>query len=391
MKKRVIFNDLLKYLDHKNALIIIGLRQVGKTTIMKQLYREVENPKLWFDFDNPLHTLYFEGKDYDNIFSILKNEAGNGNERLFIFIDEIQNFPEITRIIKYHIDHYNVKYVVTGSSNYYLKNLFPESLSGRKFLFNLHPLSFNEFLYFKGLIPSIENNVKIFLPDVSFLQYSKFKGAFDEYLQFGGFPEIALTDDYQTKQMVLNNIFTSFFEKDIRIVSDIKDIRELRDLILLLVPRVGNIIDVTKLSSALGISRPKVYNYLELLTGLFFIKLIPKFSKSFDRSVAGGKKVYFSDTGILNVLGKVNEGQLFENAVANQLSMYGSLSYYNVRNTSEIDFILDDELAFEVKIKSSERDLEKLKKLAEKIGIPDHFLISKEFSNTKKTLYPGFI
>ncbi|MFA5806374.1 MAG: AAA family ATPase, partial [Melioribacteraceae bacterium] len=119
MKKRYLFNDLSKYLEHKNALIITGMRQVGKTTLMKQLYEQVNEPKLWYDFENPLDLLHFENINYDAVYEVLRNEAGAGNGRLYVFIDEIQNFPDITKIIKYHIDKYNVKFVVTGSSNYY--------------------------------------------------------------------------------------------------------------------------------------------------------------------------------------------------------------------------------------------------------------------------------
>ena len=118
---------------------------------------------------------------------------------------------------------------------------------------------------------------------------------------------MVITKDNEMKKAVLKNIFASFFEKDIKILADIKDVRELRDLLLLLVPRTGNILDITKLASELGVNRVKIYNYLEFLEGVFFLQLIPKFSKSIDRSIAGGKKVYFSDTGILNIIGKVNE------------------------------------------------------------------------------------
>ncbi|MDP2365714.1 MAG: ATP-binding protein, partial [Ignavibacteria bacterium] len=315
MKKRYLFNDLLKYIDHKNALIITGMRQVGKTTLMKQLYELVKGPKLWYDFENPLELLHFENINYDAVYEVLKNEAGAGKERLYVFIDEIQNYPGITKIIKYHIDKYNVKYVVTGSSNYYLKNLFPESLSGRKFLFVLQPLSFSEYLYFID-----KTNVEIQSKELNFkssyglLDYKKYETDYQVYLEYGSFPEVVTTSDSVTKKLILKNIFTSFFEKDIKILSDIKDVRELRDLILMLVPRTGNILDVTKLSNELGVNRVKIYNYLELLQGVFFIKLIPKYSKSIDRTVAGGRKVYFSDTGLLNTIGKVNDGQLFENA-----------------------------------------------------------------------------
>jgi len=144
MKKRALFSDLVKYLDNKEALVITGMRQVGKTTLMRQIYDFIEDkPKLWFDFENPLEVKLFEDIDYNTIYKRVEGMAAkNKNQRLTVFIDEIQIFPEITKVIKYLIDHYRVKFIVTGSSNYYLKNLFPESLSGRKFLFQLDPLKF---------------------------------------------------------------------------------------------------------------------------------------------------------------------------------------------------------------------------------------------------------
>lgn len=392
MKKRYIFYDLLKYLNHKNALVITGMRQVGKTTLMRQLFEEVNGPKLWYDFENPLDMLHFENINYDAVHEILRRESGNSEQRLFVFIDEIQNFPDVTKIIKYHIDKYNVKYIVTGSSNYYLKNLFPESLSGRKFLFVLQPLSFSEYLFFNDKIEKIARSDKIRIePGYSLLDYKKFEADYQMYLEYGGFPEVTVTSDINTKKMILKNIFASFFEKDIKVLSDIKDIRELRDLILLLVPRTGNILDVTKLSNELSVNRVKIYNYLELLQGVFFIKLIPKFSKSIDRTIAGGRKVYFSDTGLLNIIGKVNDGQLFENAVANQLGNYGELSFYNKRNTAEIDFILNKEIAFEVKLKSALSDLKKLEKNSIDLNLSSYYLVSKIFSETENTLFPMFI
>lgn len=392
MKKRYLFDDLLKYLDHKNALVITGMRQVGKTTIMKQLFEKVSGPKLWFDFENPLDLLHFENINYDGIYETLKQEAGSDKDRLYVFIDEIQNFPDITKIIKYLIDKYNVKFIVTGSSNYYLKNLFPESLSGRKFIFILQPINFNEYLFFNDKITKRESNKNLDLKSsYSLLDFKKYETDYQAYLEYGGFPEVVTTTDNATKKLILKNIFASFFEKDIKVLSDVKDIRELRDLILMLVPRTGNIIDITKLSNQLGINRVKIYYYLELLQGTFFIKLIPKFSKSIDRTVAGGRKVYFADTGLLNIIGKVNDGQLFENAVANQLNFYGDLFYYNKRSISEIDFILNKEIAFEVKLKSSSADLKKLEKNASEIGVKKYYLVSKNFSETDKTIFPMYL
>jgi uncharacterized protein len=395
MLKRILYYEILPQIDHKNALIICGMRQVGKTSLMRLLFNETNAPKLWFDFDNPLDQMIFEAIDYNQIFNDLKKLVSlKEGERLFVFIDEIQNYPDITKVIKYLIDHYKVKFIVTGSSNYNLRNLFPESLTGRKFLYTLNPLSFSEFLYFQGKEDEksiSELKLKSLFERHSLTEYEKRRGYYSEYIEYGGFPEVSLTPDINTKQLVLRNIFASFFEKDIRIFTELKDIRELRDLILLLAPRNGNMIDISKIASELGISRVKVYGYLEYLQGIFFLKLVSKHTGSIDKSVAGGKKIYFSDTGILNLIAKVTEGQLFETAVCNQLASWGSLSFYNKRNIAEIDFILNNETAFEVKITAVKSDLEKLKKLSGTLPINDFYLISKKYSDMGKVIFPQFI
>ncbi|NOY38659.1 MAG: ATP-binding protein [Chlorobi bacterium] len=382
MKKRLLYYTIIKQLEHKNALVITGMRQVGKTTLMKQIFSEIDELKIWYDLENPLDQLVFEEKDFNVIYNRLIREAnGEKGKRLFVFIDEIQNYPEITRIMKYLIDYYGVKFLVTGSSNFYLRNLFPESLSGRKFLYILLPMDFREILYFQNKIsleyvsqPRQLNKIKN-----NQIDHEKRIEDYRSFLEFGGFPEVVTTEDNETKKLILKNIFTSFFEKDLQLLSDIRNVRELRDLILLLVPRTGNILDISKIAAELGVQRTKIYNYMEFLTGIFLIALIPRFSQSIDRSVAGGRKVYFADTGLLNLIGKVNEGQLFENAVANQLKHYGELQYYNKRNTAEIDFILNKETAVEVKLNGTVRDLEKLKYLSEKIGLKKQYLISRRF------------
>jgi len=394
MIKRELFYTIKPQLYHKNAIVITGMRQVGKTTLMRQLYNDFEGKRLWFDLDNPLDQMVFENIDYNAIYNDLNRMSDIKNdERLLVCIDEIQNLPEIIKIIKYLIDHYGVKFIVTGSSNYYLRNLFPESLSGRKFLYILPVLSYREFLLFNGQIQDIQPAPTLdeALQPKSRVNILKTKELYSDYLEFGGFPEVALTTDRETKRQILKNIFASFFEKDIKVFTELKDVRELRNLILLLAARNGNLVDVTKLASELEINRVKIYNYLEFLEGIFFLKMIPKYSKSIDRSVVGGKKIYFSDTGILNLVAKVTDGQLLETAVANQLSIYGELSFYNKRNKSEIDFILNKEIAFEVKQKVLESDSRKLLSLAKEIGIEKNYLISNTVSDTEGIIYPWFL
>lgn len=394
MYKRALFFSILPQLKHKNAIVITGMRQVGKTSLMRQLSETWEGHQVWFDFDNPLDTLLFENIDYRAIYEDLRRQAGaKKGGRFLVCIDEIQNFPEITRIIKFLIDHYGLKFILTGSSNYYLRNLFPESLSGRKFLYILHPLSYREYLYFRDQIREGEIQPD---PAEAFGTHSEAalhrrSQLYAEYQEYGGFPEVVCTEETDVKKLILKNIFSSFFEKDIKIFSELKDVRELRDLILLLGPRNGNSLDVTRLSSELGVNRVKIYSYLEFLEGIFFLRLVPKYTRSVDRSVAGGKKVFFADTGLLNLVTRTSPGQLLETTVANQLQHYGEVSYYNKRNKSEVDFILNGNFALEVKQKAIEADILKLKKLSAELKIPEFRVISNTIVSSEHVIFPWFL
>jgi uncharacterized protein len=394
MKKRFLYYELIKQLEHKNALVITGMRQVGKTTLMRQVFEETDGPKLWFDFDNPLDLILFENPDYHAIYRSLSDLSGNKNKRLFIFIDELQNYPEATKVIKFLIDYYGVKFIVSGSSSYYLRNLFPESLSGRKFLYLMNPLSFQELLYFRDKIElekALSKEINDKLIPKGLFDYKQYEYEYLDFMRYGAMPEVVLTESVETRILVLKNIFRSFFEKDIRILSDFKDISEVRDLIRLLVQRVGSMLDISRISVEMGIERKKIYSYLEFLQGVFFIRLLPRFSKSIDRSIAGGKKIYFTDTGLLGIIGQINDGQLFENAVMNQLANYGELSFYNQRSVSEIDAILDNKLAFEIKLTGTPSDTRHLASLCSKLHIEKFNVISLNYKEDGNLIYPMFI
>jgi predicted AAA+ superfamily ATPase len=199
MKQRLLFYEIVELIEHKNAIVVAGMRQVGKTTLLKQVFAHIgAKPKLWFDFDNPLDQKIFEDIEYRNIYARLREmvaipEGG----RLNVFIDEIQNFPEITKVIKYLIDHFGVKFFVTGSSNFYLKNIFPESLSGRKFLYDLPPLTFGEYLYFHDKLDlgaaRASRDPALFHGGQTIAQFKAREVEYAQYLRYGGFPEVVLS------------------------------------------------------------------------------------------------------------------------------------------------------------------------------------------------------
>ncbi|MCD4736981.1 MAG: DUF4143 domain-containing protein, partial [Bacteroidales bacterium] len=221
----------------------------------------------------------------------------------------------------------------------------------------------------------------------NYFAYEKFKNDYDEFLAFGGFPQVVLEEDKNHKTNMLKDIFNAYFERDVKTLADFKQINILRDLILLLFQRVGSKLDFTKLASALNISRPTVYSYIAFLEQTYFFSFIAPWSKSVDREVSGTKKVYACDTGFVNLFAKVDEGNLLENAVYNCVRHFGKVNYYQKRSGGEIDFILPElSVALEVKRKADQRDVHKLKVLSAKLGYKESYVVSKDFVDFENTI-----
>ncbi len=385
---RKIQKDLKNQLKFREIVVLTGMRRVGKTTLMRWLFDQVQSHnKVFLDLENLIDQKVFDEIDFNNIWHNLKPYGISSKTKSYIFVDEIQLMPQAIKAIKYLYDHYDVKFFITGSSSFYLKNLFPESLAGRKVVFELFPLTFQEFLTFKEVpkpeIKNLERKVK----EKNFVNYEKYKKFYDEYLQFGGFPQVVLQDDIQQKEYYLNDIFNSYFEKDVKTLADFRSINTLREFILILMQRTGSKLDISKLASELKISRPTVYSYLNFLSSTYFLHLVPPYSKSIDREVSSAKKVYFCDTGLLNWLTRLSDGALFENAIFNQIKTYGGIKYYQKRSGAEIDFVIPEQsLAFEVKITATERDLKKLERLSSELNFKKYFIISKNYTELPHTI-----
>jgi len=380
---RNILNYIEPQLNTREIIVITGMRRVGKTTLLQMIYDKIESKnKTFLDIDNILEQRVFEEIDFNNIWANLKAFGITNKEKAFIFLDEIQAKPEIVKAIKYLYDHYDVKFILTGSSSFYLKNYFPESLSGRKVIFELYPLSFEEFLVFKGVRKEVHKSFKDKNKNKNYISFQRFEKLYQEYLKFGGFPQVVLAEQESQKKIHLKDIFTSYFEMDVRRMADFRLINAFRDMLLLLLQRVGSKLEISKLASEIGISRDTVYSYLSFLEGTYFIFSLPPFSRNVDREVSGTKKVYFCDNGIINLFGKVSDGSMLENAVFHNIRKYGKIHYYQKRSGGEIDFILPEKkTALEVKLRGSEKDYKKLKKLSESLALEECYIISQNYSS----------
>ncbi len=384
MIKRKLWQELEKYLDNKQALVITGPRRVGKTTTLKWLLEQTKSKnQVFFDIENLGDRKIFEVTDYNDVIQSLRTRGLDTDSKMFIAIDEIQFLPNITSVIKYLYDHYDIKFYLSGSSSYYLKNHFTESMAGRKFLFELMPLSFQEFLDFRG--------AKYILPDIDFANPAKFPDAlyaelenyYNEYIQYGGFPSVVLEPQPEKKLRLLDEFFSTYVNQDVVTWMDFSLTGDLRRLISLLAARVGNRLNTMELSEVSGLTRIKVTTWIEFLEQTYLIRTLPVESTSEDVKVRNLKKLYFIDAGIANINADLSSGQKFENVLAAQLSSYGKLSYYD-NGRQEVDFILDQDgskTAFEAKEAPTEADLSTLRFVAnEKLKIDKYAMIGKQKS-----------
>ena len=384
--ERNIYKEIESYFDSPEAVVVTGMRRTGKTTLLKSIYEKITSGnKLFIDLENTLNRKYFEEEDYERIRLNFEVLGLNFKKKAYLFLDEIQFVKNLPSVAKYLYDHYHTKFFLTGSSSFYLKNLFSESLAGRKYIFELFPLNFGEFLRLKGeriVIPPASTEIsKPIFQTLDRLYY--------EYVRFGGFPGVVVKEGFEEKKRALDDIFSSYFQLEVVQLSDFRKTSAVRDLMLLLMQRVGSKLDIQKLASELGVSRPTVYEYLAFLEGTYFFYLIKPYSKSRDVEVRGAEKVYICDSGLLNNTAQVSEGALFENNIFQILRARGELCYYQKDKRKEVDFILNKKEAYEVKLRASLQELNVLQKTSEILGIKKFSMVSRYFASLPNVSY-GF-
>jgi len=374
--QRNIFPALLDHLSKKQITVLTGTRRTGKTTLLKALMeRSVINQKIYFDLERIDNREFFSEKNYENIAYALTQRGFRLDEPLLIAIDEIQMASNLPSVVKYLYDTYSFKFILTGSSAYYLKNTFSESLAGRKKLFEIYPLTFGEVLTFNSVsyAPMTDWQELRFME----AEYQRLKTYYESYIRFGGFPEVVLAESEADKKDLISDILSSYINYDIAILADIRKSADIYKLVKLLSIRIGTRLDISKLTSFTQLSRPTVENYLALLEQSYLIKTIPVLAKSPDREIVKARKVYFTDNGIANFAAELSSGAQFENAVFNQLHPHADIAYYQQKNGREIDFIVNHQQAIEVKETATESDLKNVVDLAQKLDITESYVVGR--------------
>ncbi len=376
MYYRKIFPAIESHLSKKQVTVITGLRRVGKSTALKYLIDKspLEN-KIYLDLERIENQNIFSQQSYKDIERSIELLGFDFNQQGIIGLDEIQLSKNSSSVIKAIYDTYGTKFIVTGSSSFYLKNHFSESLAGRKRIFEMYPLDFEEFLIFKNVdVKKIQKEkFALFLPTY----YDLYKIYYEEYIKYGGFPEVVLAEDIDDKTAYLKDILNSHIELDVKLLGDLSTSDILYKLILLLANRVASKIDYSKIGLLLGINRHKVKEYLLLLEHTYLIKTIAPFTKGIDKEITKQHKIYFTDNGLLQICGQSSSGVVFENIIANQLSNLGEVNFYEKSSGTEIDFILDKKIAIEVKEGPASFDVKELSKRAKPLELEKNLIIGR--------------
>ena len=370
--RRVTENILIRLLKDERLVVLLGARQVGKTSIMHLLMDKLLNAKrvernrvFYFDLED-MSLLEIVNKGIDEFIAFLEANGANLKEGCFVFLDEIQYMENPSNFLKLLVDHHKeIKAVVSGSSSFAIRSKFKDSLAGRKIVFNIHPLDFGEFLEFRG-----RKELADFCNTANWEKARFFKGDFsrffEEYVVFGGLPKVSLLQSREEKIIYLKDVVSSYIKKDIKDLFRIDNPYAFNKLLKLLAALAAKALNFSSLASICGISRRTLERYLFILESAFVIKLISPFYTNRVKEVAKMPKLYFTDTGIRNVvMGDLNalgargdSGQLVENCVFLMLLMgkepLDEIYYWRTKAGAEMDFVLRGETlrAYEVKYRS---------------------------------------
>ncbi len=383
MRKRKLYNEVKRHVAEKEYTVITGARQTGKTTLLMQLQEDLlsENKNVrYISLEDP-DILSGLNDHPENIFNYL---TLNGKDKTYLLLDEIQYLDNPSNFLKFLFDKYasRLKIVATGSSAFYIDRKFKDSLAGRKRLFTLYTLDFDEFLEFKTESTSLTEELIEIRKNEKYqsLKRRELSILFSEYLTFGGYPAVVLSNTPEKKKLLLKDLVHSYLQKDI-LESRVRDEKNFYSLLILLASQAGNILNMNELSNTLGISVTAVENYIYILQKSFHVHLIRPFHTNIRKELTKMPKIYFNDIGFRNTIlnsyqsieTRLDKGALIENYAFIRLRQKVGqeyLKFWRTTGGNEIDFIINvpgksKKEAIEIKFNSTSFNKKKYKKFLE--------------------------
>ena len=366
---------ILKHIPKKEFTILMGARQIGKSTLLKQLYEDLSQKR---------EVVYFLNLDRKDVLEELNQNPENlfkfcplqQDKKIIVFIDEIQYLDNATSFLKLLFDEYSdkLKIVATGSSAFYIDKQFNDSLVGRKKIFQMGTLDFEEFLMFKGRNDLVEEllRLKAKQKTKSVLE-NLLWGYMDEFMNYGGYPAVVLEDNLDDKMELLKEIRDSYIKRDV-LESGVSDEGKFYRMLMLLASQSGGLLNVNEISNTLKITNATVENYLYILQKCFHITLVKPFYNNIRKELTKMPKVYINDLGLRNVLinyfspieQRADKGEVLENLAFRLLSDrydQDQIKYWRTADGNEVDFVIETSYlkGFAVEVKFSEQQLKQSK------------------------------
>lgn len=272
---RAIYNDLLKNIGVKPITILFGARQVGKTTLLKELMKEFAKP-LYLAGDDPKTATLLEGKSAAELVALLSSYD-------LVVIDEAQKIQDTGTVLKLIADNVpNAKVIASGSSSFELANKLSEPLTGRNRKYYLYPLSVPELTDAFGRVETEQELSTTML--------------------YGGYPQIVSAKIPEEKKRLLQELVGDYLFKDLFLFGDIRNAFAFKKLVQLLALRSGSEISYAELAKEVGISRETVWNYVTLLEQTFIVfRLLPLYTNK-TKEINKNHKIFFYDSGVRNAL-----------------------------------------------------------------------------------------
>jgi len=373
MKKRKILELLLEQGNDRKISILLGARQVGKTTLLKALYNELcvnkKNKGMYVDID--IFSNFEKISTFENLVNFIKlNGYDEKQEKFFyLFLDEFQRYADLSIIMKNVYDTLrNVKIYASGSSSLKIKSQIQESLAGRKRINLIYPLDFEEFLWFKEDNEAIEQykNIKKLNGKNLDKVTGRLNKLLEEFLIYGGYPEVVLVEKEQ-KEIVLESIFDLYVKKDLIEYLAINKIINVKKLIEYLAINNGRKIKYEEICSLTQLNMQETKNYIEIIKETHLIILLRPFFTNKNKELVKIPKPYFIDNGVRNFFIKnfnlislrEDKGFLFEGFVISELLKSGInadlLKFWQDKNKHEVDVIIEqgqNKIPLEIKYKN---------------------------------------
>ncbi len=356
--QRTIIPEILRWIPKKPLILLLGSRQVGKTSVMLLLKNHFKNQNVpekttpYFTLEDPI-ILDICSQGSQDFVKFLISQTGEIKETIYCFLDEIQYLQDPSGFLKLIADQYpQIRLIVSGSSTLQIRQKFQDSLAGRKIIFEIYPLDFLEYLRFKGRLNLLDMLSHQTDPQTLKFYASEFSQFYEDFCIYGGYPEVVLEEAKDDKIQILLDIYNSYIRKDIKDLVRIENPHAFNNLLRILSLQIGNLSNVNSITKDLKINRLTLERYLFLLENTFIINRVPSFFTNRKKEIVKMPKVYFEDAGLRNlIINNFNSfstrsdlGELLENAVYSQISKnkhaLHTIHFWRTQSKNEVDFII---------------------------------------------------